>query len=69
MVGSGHVDSLLAHLISDVISIEVESSEDEENVLVGISDEVEESDMSMLRRIWNCSMVDECPASLWLDEG
>lgn len=31
--------------------MEVESSEEEENVRVGVSEETEESDMSMLRRI------------------
>lgn len=50
--------------------MEVESSEEEENVLVGTSEEVEESDISMLLRcIWNCSMVEECLTSLGTADG
>lgn len=61
---------LLVHRISDVMSMEVESSEEEENVLVGMSEEVEESDMSMLLRCsWNCSMVDEFLTSLEMADG
>lgn len=65
--GGFHV---LGSRISDVISMEVESSEEEENVLVGMSEEVEESDMSkLLRCSWNCSMVEECLTSLGIADG
>ena len=38
------------HRISEVVSMDVESSDEVEKVRVGPSDDVEESEMSMLRR-------------------